>query len=268
MAVPLETWWLPRPSKSKYPGSFPLHFEAKLFKLYPSQNILQPFGGKAEQGTRCDLVADTNPDYLCDAHKLPFADNTFDFVLCDPPYNNEYSRDMYGTGKIKKSLFSKEAVRVCKLGGYVALYDIVLNPRLEGTNYDRIIVVLTRVYHKPRICCIYKKESSVFQPKPDESRLLTAKEIVARVKEHNGDLVKMWKTEVKDGTLSVDSCMNYVLQAQRDLTVSIVRAKTLKEVGEWIANDNKSYWVGFTHDYPIYRLQVVLEALKKGELPT
>lgn len=157
MSVPIETWWLPRPSKSKYRGSFPLHFEVRLFRLYPSKAILQPFGGKAECGIRCDLNPEINPDYICDAHELPFEDNSFDFVLCDPPYNDAYSKNLYGMGKIKKSVFIKEAVRVCKPNGYVALYDIVLNPRPEGTNYDRIIVVLTRVYHKPRVCCIFKK---------------------------------------------------------------------------------------------------------------
>ena len=66
MTIPIETWWLPRPSKSKYKGSFPLHFEAKLFRLYPSYRILQPFGGKATQGERCDINPDVKPDYICD----------------------------------------------------------------------------------------------------------------------------------------------------------------------------------------------------------
>ena len=161
MGIPRETWWLPRPSKSKYPGSFPLHFESKLFRLYPSQQILQPFGGMATRGTRCDIKPCLNPDYVCDAHDLPFPDNgKFDFVLLDPPYNDEYAQRLYGTGKLHKKRFVSEAVRVCSVGGYIAQYDIVLNPRPAGTSLDRIIIILTRVYHKPRVCCVYKKEDS------------------------------------------------------------------------------------------------------------
>jgi len=158
MSIPIESWWLPRPSKSKYKGSFPLHFESKLFKLYPSQNILQPFGGESPYGIRCDIRPEVNPDYVCDAHELPFEDNIFDFVLLDPPYNDKYALELYGTGKLHKKKYVSEAIRVCKQGGYIAHYDIVLNPRPEGTSYDRIIMVLTRAYHKPRVCCIYKKE--------------------------------------------------------------------------------------------------------------
>jgi len=158
MTIPIETWWLPRPSKSKYRGSFPLHFETKLFKLYPSQNILQPFGGKATVGIRCDINAGVVPDYVCDAHELPFDNETFDFILLDPPYNDDYSRELYNTGKLKKKQYVTEAIRVCKPGGYIAHYDIVLNPRPEHTAYDRIIVILTRAYHKPRVCAVYKKD--------------------------------------------------------------------------------------------------------------
>ena len=49
-------------------------------------------------------------------------------------------------------------------------------------------------------------------------KLLTPKEIVAIVKKHDGDLVQMWNMKVTRGTLGVDSCMNYVLKAQQELT--------------------------------------------------
>ena len=159
--IPRETWWLPRPRKNKYRGGFPLHFEKKLFELYPSVDILQPFGGMAEYGIRCDVNPEVTPDYVCDAHELPFADDSYDFVLCDPPYSDDYSRQLYGTGKLRKGKYISEAVRVCKPSGFVAHYDIVLNPRPEGTSFDRIIVILTRVYHKPRVCCIYRKEGGI-----------------------------------------------------------------------------------------------------------
>lgn len=78
------------------------------------------------------------------------------------------------------------------------------------------------------------------------SRLLTAEKIVAIVEKHGGDLVKMWNTEVVEGTLSVDSCMNYVLKAQRDLTASKYQQKIeeifeeIERVSQDIDEDGKS----------------------------
>lgn len=39
---------------------------------------------------RCDLDPLNCPDVICDAAKLPFADESFVSVLCDPPYNGKF----------------------------------------------------------------------------------------------------------------------------------------------------------------------------------
>ncbi len=75
--IDTETWVLPRPRKNKYKGGFPLHFEKKLIRklgfdeIADRAKILHPFGGAAEFGIRCDLVASTMPDKVADAHDLP-----------------------------------------------------------------------------------------------------------------------------------------------------------------------------------------------------
>lgn len=151
-------WCLPRPSKSKYPGSFPLHFEKRLLRLYGEPElVLHPFGGKAEYGTRCDVVEETQPDVWADAHQLPFASGAFDFVIVDPPYSNDESKKLYGTKKLSPGKYSAEAARVCKPGGFIALYHKLLLPRPVGTVLHRRVVVVTRVYHLARICCVFYK---------------------------------------------------------------------------------------------------------------
>ena len=172
-----ELWYLPRPRKvNKYPGGFPLHFEKRLFQTYKPRLILQPFGGKAEYGIRCDITADLgygangeswqkgndHPDVIADAHSLPFKDNSFDFVLCDPPYSTDLSGKLYATGKIKQRTFTQEAVRVCKVGGHVGLYLWVMSARPKGTRYDRIIIIIGRVGHHARFCCIFQKVKDLF----------------------------------------------------------------------------------------------------------
>ena len=152
-----ELWFLPRPNGTKYVGSFPLHFEKRLFQIYKPHLILQPFGGKAEYGLRMDINPDVGPDVVGDAHSMPFADNSFDFVLCDPPYSLDLSGRLYKTGDIREKEYIKEAVRVCKLGGYVGLYHWVMQPRPKGTRYDRVIVIITRIRHHARFCCVFQK---------------------------------------------------------------------------------------------------------------
>lgn len=39
---------------------------------------------------RLDMNPEVNPDVIADAAKLPFDDNSFDTILCDPPYNGKF----------------------------------------------------------------------------------------------------------------------------------------------------------------------------------
>lgn len=175
MGVPTIAWVLPRPSKSKYPGSVPLHFEKKLLRHLgvdpATAKILQPFGGMGEYGIRCDLrethplaamhgdkVIWKRPDYICDAHDLsPFADNTFDLVFLDPPYSKEEAETIYAAPPPVYKRYIAAAVRVAKPGGFIASYNVVMTPRPDGTTYHSRIMLGTRVWHRLRACCIFQK---------------------------------------------------------------------------------------------------------------
>ena len=160
---PTETWVLPRPRKNKYPGGFPLHFEKKLWRLLGEpKKVLHPFGGAAEIGDRIDIKSDTNPTFIGDAHNLNFIENsTYDCVIVDPPYDNEQATKIYGTPKLKFGKYVSEAVRVTKPGGFVCIYHWVLTPRPEKCELIRRIVILTRTWHRPRVCMVYRKEKSI-----------------------------------------------------------------------------------------------------------
>lgn len=158
-------WVLPRPRKNKYKGGFPLHFEKKLIRELgfdenkDKDKIFHPFGGCSEFGIKNDIRNDIDVDLRNDAHNLKtLNDNSFQLVIIDPPYNDEESKKLYGTGKIKYSQYIKEAIRVCKPMGFIAMYHWVMTPRPEGTKYFMRIVILTRVWHRPRVCCIFQKD--------------------------------------------------------------------------------------------------------------
>lgn len=162
-------WVLPRPNKSKYIGSFPLHFEKKLLtelSIDPAiHKILHPFGGQAEFGLRLDISGDVTPDFVGDAHKLPFGDGVFDLVILDPPYTEEYAERLYDTkkyGKLKFKTYTAEAVRVCKEYGYVVMYHYLATPSLRNTILAKRILMETRVWHKARVVHIHQKRSDLW----------------------------------------------------------------------------------------------------------
>lgn len=156
--IPTLTWTLPRPPASKYKGGFPLYFEQNLVQLlgYP-EAILHPFGGRAEIGTRVDLDATVEPDRVADAHALPFGDDEFDCVILDPPYSDEEAGTLYGTPPLKPAVYTREAVRVCKPGGWVVVYTDREPARPPRCNHTLRIVVVLRPHHRARIAGVFQK---------------------------------------------------------------------------------------------------------------
>ena len=159
--IPTIVWTLPRPSKSRYKGSFPLYFEGNLIKLlgYP-ERILHPFGGMAELGTRVDLNGDLSPDVVADAHDLPFDDGSFDCVILDPPYSDEEAAELYGTPPLSPRVYISEAVRVLCEGGWLCVYGDREPRRPPMTNHAIRIIVVLRPGHRSRTCMVFQKRKS------------------------------------------------------------------------------------------------------------
>ena len=157
--IPTIAWTLPRPPRSKYRGGFPLFFEQNLQQLlgYP-EFVLHPFGGRAEIGERCDLDSTVEPDHLCDAHQLPFADGMYDCVILDPPYSDQKALELYATAiKLRPAVYIREAVRVCREGGWVVIYGDREPRRPARCNHAFRIVVSLRPGHSPRVCMVFQK---------------------------------------------------------------------------------------------------------------
>lgn len=158
MTIPTETWVLPRPRKPYYPGSFPLFFEIKLIRMLGNpKRIFHSFGGHSEYGLRIDLNRDVIPDVLADAHHTPFMSDWFDLVICDPPYNDKLSEEMYDAPTIHYKKYISEAVRICKSKGFIASYHWIWTTKPKGTEYYKILVILPGQWHRPRICCVFQK---------------------------------------------------------------------------------------------------------------
>jgi hypothetical protein len=70
--------------------SFPRQVSKTIQEECPGMSFVHLFGGKADFGVRLDIDAAVKPDVIGDAWLPPFAKDSFDCVVLDPPYIGEY----------------------------------------------------------------------------------------------------------------------------------------------------------------------------------
>lgn len=91
-SVPLELLWCGtnRPRKKfgqrRNGWSFPPAVRELLLQECQGSTVVHFFGGAADFGIRLDADSATNPHVLGDAFLPPFARDSFDHVILDPPY--------------------------------------------------------------------------------------------------------------------------------------------------------------------------------------
>lgn len=83
----VEVLWCGSSPKSGKDGwRFPVAVEKLLIRECAGLSVLHLFGGHARFGTRMDIDPSTRPDVIADAWMPPFARDSFDVVIVDPPY--------------------------------------------------------------------------------------------------------------------------------------------------------------------------------------
>lgn len=155
--VAIETIWLPRPS-SDYSGCYPLGFEKMIKDLLGTENYAHLFAGKAKTGFRVDIKEELRPDLLADVEDLSeIEDEKFDGVMADPPYTENFARELYNLPLPKWGKWTKEAVRICRTGGKIAIMHNYVVPRLPNCEYSKVLVIITRIKQYPKIVTVQKK---------------------------------------------------------------------------------------------------------------
>lgn len=114
---------------------------------YIEDPVLNPFGGHSPIGIRCDIDSAVKPHVLCDALRLPFADESFATVIFDPPYSL-VNRPL--------SVSLCEAIRCTRTGGHV-LYIHTVHPPQYRSCPIIAIHFLSAGFRHVRIVAIFKK---------------------------------------------------------------------------------------------------------------
>ena len=107
-------------------GGYPIRFLDYAYEWLGVTNpdeVLHLCSGSMHRGVRVDIRPETNPTVVCDARDTPFDDESFDWIMIDPPYSKEYAENLYGTGDHypKPGQLMREAGRLLRPGGKVGL---------------------------------------------------------------------------------------------------------------------------------------------------
>lgn len=143
--------WAMGNSMSGYPGAFPNGLIPKIKRKWWGQNRLWLFSGgyKDKYAITVDIKGELNPSTIANCEVLPFKDNSFDFVMADPPYSELESKELYGLPYMNVIKTINEMIRVCQPGGYILfLHRLVpaVYPGLnliKDTNCEAIIGIFT-----------------------------------------------------------------------------------------------------------------------------
>lgn len=123
------------------------------------------------EGIRVDVRPDARPDVVADGRALPFATDSFEAVMIDPPYTEQYARDLYGTEYPLPAHLLAEAARVVRPCGRIAFVHYLVPMPPEGTFHVKVLGCSTGFGFPMRAVTIYEKEQDgLFQGEHDVIR--------------------------------------------------------------------------------------------------
>lgn len=105
-------------------GGYPLGFVEWAFEVMDVKDpakVLHLCSGSMRTGVRVDIRPEVRPTVVADCRRTPFRDESFDHIMADPPYSQEYAENLYGTGAQypKPGQILAEASRLLRPGGLV-----------------------------------------------------------------------------------------------------------------------------------------------------
>lgn len=155
-------WACGRPM-AKYKGAYPQGFLQRLNRTLglKEKQVLTLFCGSSDYGDTVDIKPEVNPTFIADCReRLPINDCVYDVIIVDPPYDSQnitYSEKLYKEGLVRPYSFVKEAVRVCKIGGFICILHQLVYKTLPDTERYAVIPITTGPNQRIRVLNIFKR---------------------------------------------------------------------------------------------------------------
>lgn len=140
--------WSKNKDGTHYDGAYPNGFMNWIKKMgWHEGKICHLCSGPIEDpgSFRVDIKPEVKPDLVADARKTGLKAKSFDVVMIDPPYSRELAEKLYDTEKYYSSInmFTKEAARICKIGGLVITLSYEIPKRVHNSEFIAVCGIYT-----------------------------------------------------------------------------------------------------------------------------
>ena len=92
-----------------------------------------------------DIRPDVKPTLCEDARHTTLKDNSFNFVIIDPPYSKELAKNKYNTENVFGGIdaFAKEGSRICEPNGLILTLSYQVPKRLPNCDFIAVCGIYT-----------------------------------------------------------------------------------------------------------------------------
>ena len=157
----------------RYPKGFLNHvLRTELLGTRRRDDILHVCSGTLGPYERwsVDLRHEARPLVQATGAELPFRDGSFPAVMLDPPYSDEYAKNLYGVENPRPSWLLREAARVVEPGGRIGILHVAVPFAPPGCKLRMVYGISTGVGFRIRAFTVYEREQAgVFARSPERS---------------------------------------------------------------------------------------------------
>lgn len=110
------------------------------------------------EGIRVDIRPEAQPDILADGTNLHMIESgSIAAVMLDPPYSEGYAKSLYGVKYARPSHLLREAARVVRPGGRIAIVHYITPKPVAGTRFVRAFGLSTGFDMPMRAITIFER---------------------------------------------------------------------------------------------------------------